>query len=81
MTLKEISEHDFFILLEQARIDNQSLEALIDLFVPEMITLAKFIKQPHEDSIQQMKLAFISLIRDEHADLERINCLMKIEAM
>ncbi|MGG1662853.1 hypothetical protein [Brevibacillus sp. NRS-1366] len=81
MTLDEISDRDFLNLLQQARTNNQALEALIDLFVPEMITMANFIKQPREDSIQQMKMAFISLIRDEQAGLELNSSLINVKAM
>jgi len=64
MTLLEMKEMEFCTLLEQAQTDNEALETLITLLEPDMCFLSRYIKQPKEDSIQQLKMAFIEVIRE-----------------
>lgn len=58
-------DQSFSSLLQLAeRGDQQALEQILSIFEDDMQYLACFIKMPREDSLQQMKVAFIDMIRN-----------------
>ncbi|TRY27678.1 hypothetical protein FOI68_04590 [Brevibacillus sp. LEMMJ03] len=44
--------------------NNEALLQLLEWFEPEIHALARFIKMPKEDSIQEIKAQFIAFIRE-----------------
>jgi hypothetical protein len=62
-TIEEKHEK-YRMLIEKAKNgDNAALEELITILEPDINTLAKFIKMPREDTIQEIKTSFIEILR------------------
>ncbi|TPG93568.1 hypothetical protein EEL32_00460 (plasmid) [Brevibacillus laterosporus] len=52
-------------MLEQAKQgDIEALELILEELEPYMYELAKFISMPREDSIQEMKVKFIEVLKN-----------------
>ncbi|WP_152523336.1 helix-turn-helix domain-containing protein [Brevibacillus thermoruber] len=52
-------------MMDEARKgNNEALLQLLEWFEPEIHALARFIKMPKEDSIQEIKAQFIAFIRE-----------------
>jgi hypothetical protein len=55
---------EFERMMDEARKgNNEALIKLLEWFEPEIHALARFIKMPKEDSIQEIKAQFIEFIR------------------
>ena len=69
---KEISstitteERPFYVILEQAKQgDTAALEQVLEHLEPYMKYLANYINMPREDSIQEMKVKFIEILKND----------------
>ncbi|UYZ12863.1 helix-turn-helix domain-containing protein [Brevibacillus sp. WF146] len=59
------ASHAFERMMDEARKgNNEALLQLLEWFEPEIHALARFIKMPKEDSIQEIKAQFIAFIRE-----------------
>jgi hypothetical protein len=59
----------FLILLEKAENgDKLAMENLLQMFNEDMEQLAKFIRLPKEDALQQLKMEFIAMVKLKNLD-------------